>query len=147
MLYDIIHFNTYSRKVLETDGPLTMSVGEYLEKERYSEGFREAYLIVCAIPLPLTIVTHSHSTPQPSVTSRLLVDQQHSPASIEGECGQLEFSAEVILNVAARLDNLVDTPTPTCGRLPDCDARTGFTEVGALKLFGQPQWYGIAGGS
>ncbi|KAJ4307107.1 Cytochrome c oxidase assembly protein cox11, mitochondrial [Collariella sp. IMI 366227] len=45
MLFDIIRFNNFAPDVLETDRPTEETIGEYLKRERYSEAFRDDYLI------------------------------------------------------------------------------------------------------
>jgi predicted NAD/FAD-binding protein len=51
MLYDIFRFNACAREVIKTSGKhqrfsANMTIGEYLEQERYSAAFRDNYLIV-----------------------------------------------------------------------------------------------------
>jgi hypothetical protein len=47
MLFDIARFNTCAVRVLSEGGDPT--VGEYLEREGYSQQFRDNYLLVCAL--------------------------------------------------------------------------------------------------
>ena len=46
MVYDILRFNACARRVLLEDKTAKMSIGEYLEREGYSEAFRDDYLVV-----------------------------------------------------------------------------------------------------
>ena len=51
MLYDIFRFNACARRIItdtgkEQDFDAKMTIGEYLERERYSSAFRDNYLIV-----------------------------------------------------------------------------------------------------
>jgi predicted NAD/FAD-binding protein len=53
MLYDVLRFNACARALLSSDkkhdNPDELSIGKYLEREGYSDSFRDNYLIVCAI--------------------------------------------------------------------------------------------------
>ena len=48
MLFDVIRFNHFASDILENEipeGEEEESIGEYLERERYSESFKNNYLI------------------------------------------------------------------------------------------------------
>lgn len=54
MIYDILRFNACARnlvleseKFFELEGDAEITIGEYLEREGYSEAFRDNMLIVC----------------------------------------------------------------------------------------------------
>jgi hypothetical protein len=52
LLYDILRFNTCARRLIEGSNlDAKLSIGEYLERENYSDAFRDDYLIVCIYPL------------------------------------------------------------------------------------------------
>ena len=46
MLFDVFRFNLFSVDLLADGKKTDMSIGEYLDKERYSDGFKEDYLLV-----------------------------------------------------------------------------------------------------
>lgn len=48
LIYDVLKFNACARRILKKPvvKGVEMSIGEYLEKEGYSESFRDNYLIV-----------------------------------------------------------------------------------------------------
>lgn len=49
MLFDVFRFNRYAPELLKMEGKKEierMSIGEYLQKEGYGEGFKEDYLLV-----------------------------------------------------------------------------------------------------
>lgn len=55
LLYDVLRFNACARRLViaqkskktdELEG-LDISIGEYLEREGYSDAFRDDYLVVC----------------------------------------------------------------------------------------------------
>jgi len=45
MLFDIVRFNVSATNVLIADEPAIETIGEYLDRERYSDVFRDDYLI------------------------------------------------------------------------------------------------------
>lgn len=45
MVFDIVRFNQFALDVLKTDEPTDETIGEYLEREGYSNAFRDDYLI------------------------------------------------------------------------------------------------------
>ena len=49
MIFDVIRFNLFALDLLkeEVRSGTEMSIGEYLDRERYSDGFKEDYLFVC----------------------------------------------------------------------------------------------------
>lgn len=48
MLFDIVRFNLSATNVLIEDEPALETIGEYLEREQYSDVFRDDYLIPMA---------------------------------------------------------------------------------------------------
>jgi len=49
MIWDVLRFNACVRRLIAQDGAshhLDMSIGEYLDREGYSDAFRDDYLIV-----------------------------------------------------------------------------------------------------
>lgn len=48
MLYDVFRFNACALQFLQRPDERHLSIGQYLEKQGYSEAFRDNYLIVCA---------------------------------------------------------------------------------------------------
>ena len=49
MVFDILRFNVFALDLLAEEGKLgekEMSIGEYLARERYGDGFKEDYLLV-----------------------------------------------------------------------------------------------------
>ena len=53
LFYDILRFNACARRLIDDpERDTKLSIGEYLERERYSDAFRDDYLIVRALPCP-----------------------------------------------------------------------------------------------
>lgn len=52
MLFDILRFNVFAKDILRGKGPGAegISIGEYLEREGYGDGFKEDYLLVSSGP-------------------------------------------------------------------------------------------------
>jgi predicted NAD/FAD-binding protein len=53
MIFDILRFNLFALDLLKEDHSgrtEEMSIGEYLDREGYSEGFKEDYLLVSTSP-------------------------------------------------------------------------------------------------
>lgn len=52
LIYDVLRFNACAPDILlhAEAGPQGMSIGEYLEKHKYSASFRDDYLIVSTFP-------------------------------------------------------------------------------------------------
>lgn len=48
MIFDIIRFNQFAVDVLRTKVPAEETIGEYLDREGYSNAFRDNYLIPMA---------------------------------------------------------------------------------------------------
>lgn len=46
MVFDILRFNLFALDILDEKGTDEMSIGEYLEREGYGNGFKEDYLLV-----------------------------------------------------------------------------------------------------
>lgn len=46
MIFDILRFNLFCLDVLKEENMDDMSIGEYLEREGYGDGFKEDYLLV-----------------------------------------------------------------------------------------------------
>lgn len=60
LLYDILRFNVCSKRILNTDAADDMSIGDFLAKEKYSDEFRDNYLLVSIIvTLVLSITLRS----------------------------------------------------------------------------------------
>lgn len=59
MVFDVIRFNLFALDLLKEDHSHRkggeMSIGEYLDREGYSEGFKEDYLLVCSCTFPASI--------------------------------------------------------------------------------------------
>lgn len=56
MLYDVLRFNACAQRLLMQPGGDEVSIGEYLEREGYSEAFRDNYLIVSTFAFALYII-------------------------------------------------------------------------------------------
>lgn len=54
MIFDILRFNLFAKDILRGKGPGVedISIGEYLEREGYGEGFKEDYLLVSLSCIP-----------------------------------------------------------------------------------------------
>jgi predicted NAD/FAD-binding protein len=50
MIFDILRFNLFALDILKEEGKDEMSIGEYLDREGYGDGFKEDYLLVSSIP-------------------------------------------------------------------------------------------------
>lgn len=61
MIWDVLRFNACAARLV-TDGPVesNLSIGDYLEREGYSDAFRDDYLIVHP-PFPLLLSPTNHS--------------------------------------------------------------------------------------
>jgi len=46
MIFDILRFNLFALDILKEEGTDEMSIGEYLDREGYGDGFKEDYLLV-----------------------------------------------------------------------------------------------------
>jgi predicted NAD/FAD-binding protein len=47
MIFDVLRFNLFALDILKEEGTDDMSIGEYLDREGYGDGFKEDYLLVC----------------------------------------------------------------------------------------------------
>jgi predicted NAD/FAD-binding protein len=47
MIFDVLRFNLFALDILKEEGMDDMSIGEYLDREGYGDGFKEDYLLVC----------------------------------------------------------------------------------------------------
>ncbi|KAJ7194229.1 FAD/NAD(P)-binding domain-containing protein [Mycena pura] len=45
LIYDVLRFNACARSIITSDSDAEISIGEYLDREGYSESFRDNYLI------------------------------------------------------------------------------------------------------
>jgi len=43
----VLRFNLFALDILKEEGTDDMSIGEYLDREGYGDGFKEDYLLVC----------------------------------------------------------------------------------------------------
>lgn len=51
MVFDVLRFNVFAKDLLRAEETIgKMSIGEYLEREGYGDGFKEDYLLVRAHP-------------------------------------------------------------------------------------------------
>jgi predicted NAD/FAD-binding protein len=50
MIFDVLRFNLFALDILKEEGTDDMSIGEYLDREGYGDGFKEDYLLVCPFP-------------------------------------------------------------------------------------------------
>lgn len=64
MMWDVARFNASARRLVlqwrherKTDGERQMSIGEYLDKEGYSEEFKDNYLIVSLMVISILHIT------------------------------------------------------------------------------------------
>jgi predicted NAD/FAD-binding protein len=48
MIFDVLRFNLFALDILKEEGTDDMSIGEYLDREGYGDGFKEDYLLVCS---------------------------------------------------------------------------------------------------
>jgi predicted NAD/FAD-binding protein len=46
MIFDVLRFNLFALDILKEEGMDDMSIGEYLDREGYGDGFKEDYLLV-----------------------------------------------------------------------------------------------------
>jgi predicted NAD/FAD-binding protein len=46
MIFDVLRFNLFALDILKEEGTDDMSIGEYLDREGYGDGFKEDYLLV-----------------------------------------------------------------------------------------------------
>ena len=46
MIFDILRFNLFALDILNEEGTDGMSIGQYLDREGYGDGFKEDYLLV-----------------------------------------------------------------------------------------------------
>jgi predicted NAD/FAD-binding protein len=46
MIFDILRFNLFALDILKEEGKDELSIGEYLDREGYGDGFKEDYLLV-----------------------------------------------------------------------------------------------------
>ena len=53
MIFDILRFNLYALDILDEEGTDEMSIGQYLDREGYGDGFKEDYLLVSCCSHPL----------------------------------------------------------------------------------------------
>ena len=51
MVFDVLRFNLFALDILKEEGTDDMSIGEYLDREGYGDGFKEDYLLVGSIGL------------------------------------------------------------------------------------------------
>jgi len=47
MIFDVLRFNLFALDILKEEETDDMSIGEYLDREGYGDGFKEDYLLVC----------------------------------------------------------------------------------------------------
>lgn len=52
MIFDVLRFNLFALDILKEEETDDMSIGEYLDREGYGDGFKEDYLLVCAHHIP-----------------------------------------------------------------------------------------------
>jgi predicted NAD/FAD-binding protein len=50
MIFDILRFNLFALDILKEEGKDELSIGEYLDREGYGDGFKEDYLLVSICP-------------------------------------------------------------------------------------------------
>ena len=66
MVFDVLRFNLFALDILKEEGTDDMSIGEYLDREGYGDGFKEDYLLVGSIGLkqnrPETTVSRADSS-------------------------------------------------------------------------------------
>lgn len=57
LLYDVLRFNACARRIAmrQPKDKVTLSIGEYLKREEYSDTFRDNYLIVQLCPFRIRI--------------------------------------------------------------------------------------------
>jgi predicted NAD/FAD-binding protein len=46
MVFDVLRFNLFCLDILKEENTDDMSIGEYLDREGYGDGFKEDYLLV-----------------------------------------------------------------------------------------------------
>jgi predicted NAD/FAD-binding protein len=51
MIFDVLRFNLFALDILKEEETDDMSIGEYLDREGYGDGFKEDYLLVCPLIL------------------------------------------------------------------------------------------------
>jgi len=49
MIFDVLRFNLFALDILKEEETDDMSIGEYLDREGYGDGFKEDYLLVCPV--------------------------------------------------------------------------------------------------
>lgn len=73
MMWDIFRFHVFAKDLLSEEGESEqLSIGEYLDREGYSQSFKEDYLLVS---LNLFLITSSH----PTLFWILMAYRIHSP--------------------------------------------------------------------
>lgn len=71
LVWDVLRFNTFSLDILKdtADKYKTMSIGEYIEQNGYSDSFRDNYLLVSLEHIRANASAHLISAPRPSWTA------------------------------------------------------------------------------
>ncbi|THH11128.1 hypothetical protein EW146_g8150 [Bondarzewia mesenterica] len=133
LLYDVLRFNVCCRRLLvDTDNNVELSIGEYLEREGYSQSFIDNYLIyvqpmtaavwstppdVCALDFPArTLIRFMHNHHLLQITGK--------PSWLTIKGGSMKYVNAIISSLpenALRLSSSVVSVTST--PYPDADDR------------------------
>lgn len=120
MMWDIFRFHIFAKDLLSEEGESEqLSIGEYLDREGYSQSFKEDYLLVSFSSLSL-----HHPIPFYPDTNCILVYMQPLTAgiwSIPPEKVALDFPAMALVRF--------------------------FHNHQMLQLWGKPSWLTVKGGS
>jgi predicted NAD/FAD-binding protein len=58
MVFDVLRFNVFAKDLLRAEETVgKMSIGEYLEREGYGDGFKEDYLLVRSRLFPFYLLS------------------------------------------------------------------------------------------
>jgi predicted NAD/FAD-binding protein len=57
LIYDVLRFNACARSIITDDSDEEFSIGDYLDREGYSDSFKDNYLIVRNSYRPILILT------------------------------------------------------------------------------------------
>ncbi|KAA1474687.1 FAD/NAD-binding domain-containing protein [Dentipellis sp. KUC8613] len=143
MVYDVTRFNACATKVLSEDCE-DLSIGEYLEREGYSDGFRDDYLIpmtaaiwstppdVCALDFPAkTLVRFMENHHLLQLTAR--------PSWLTIKGGSKQY-VNTILDKLPKSQLHLSTPVVSIHSEPAADGSSGFkivlkTAAGATETY------------
>ncbi|KAF2639272.1 amine oxidase [Massarina eburnea CBS 473.64] len=141
MIFDIIRFNLFSLDLLTSNAPISLTIGEYLEKEGYSDAFRDDYLIPmtacvwstgpdkCALEFPaLTLIRFMWN-------HHLLSTVAERPPWLTIEGGSKRY-IDAVLEVCKDASIHLDTPVESLKRKDGKVAvKLGGKDYGSIEVF------------